>query len=376
MMVVPIVLFTLVAGVTATGAGQVGKVGVKIVVFHTVTTFFAISLGLGLATLIKPGGGLDLPADAETESGEGEPFVDVLLNIVPTNPIQAMAEGNMLATLFFALVFGMALGVLMNSADERLSGLGSHMRRFFEAGSEVTFIAIRGILEVAPFGVFALIAVTLGETGADALLPLLKLTGTVYGGVALQIAVYALLLVLFGVSLRRFFSAAKEPMLTAFVTRSSGGTLPVTMRAADRLGIRESTYGFTLPLGTTINMDGTALYVGAAVVFVSNVAGVDLSIAELVSVALVGVLASIGTAGVPGAGLIMLTLAITQAGLPMAGIALVAGIDAILDMVRTMCNVTGDLAGTRIVDGKQKGRRGSAEDADTAPAAEAPSPSA
>ena len=143
----------------------------------------------------------------------------------------------------------------------------------------------------------------------------------------------------------------------SFVTRSSSGTLPVSMRAAEKMGVDEGVYGFTLPLGATINMDGTAVYVGASVIFVANVAGVDLTLTELVSVALVGVLASVGTAGVPGAGLIMLSLAITQAGLPFGPVALVAGIDAFLDMIRSLCNVTGDLAGARIVDGGDRKKR-------------------
>lgn len=350
MMIVPIVLFTLVAGLSSVSAGQFGRVGVKVLLYYTVTTFFAISLGLGLALLVQPGAGLTLPTGDGGEPAESPPLSEVLLNIVPTNPVGAMAEGDMLAVLFFTLVFGVALGAMMHSKDERLRGLGEDMRRFFEAGAELTFIAIRGILEYAPIGVFALIAVTLGETGMDALAPLAKLTAVVYGGVALQIVLYSLLLLAFGYSIRRFFSAAKEPMIMAFATRSSGGTLPVSMRAADKMGVDESVYGFTLPLGATINMDGTALYVGAAVIFVADVSGVDLSIAQIISVALVGVIASVGTAGVPGAGLIMLTLAITQAGLPFAAVALVAGIDALLDMVRTMCNVTGDLTGARIVD--------------------------
>jgi Na+/H+-dicarboxylate symporter len=350
MMIVPIVLFTLVAGLSSVSAGQFGRVGVKVLLYYTVTTFFAISLGLGLALLVQPGAGLTLPTGDGGEPAESLPLSEVLLNIVPTNPVGAMAEGNMLAVLFFALVFGVALGAMMHSKDERLRGLGEDMRRFFEAGAELTFIAIRGILEYAPIGVFALIAVTLGETGMDALAPLAKLTAVVYGGVALQIVLYSLLLLAFGYSIRRFFSAAREPMIMAFATRSSGGTLPVSMRAADKMGVDESVSGFTLPLGATINMDGTALYVGAAVIFVANVSGVDLSIAQIISVALAGVIASVGTAGVPGAGLIMLSIAITQAGLPFAAVALVAGIDALLDMVRTMCNVTGDLTGARIVD--------------------------
>ena len=357
MMVIPVVVFTLVTGVSSGSAGQFGRVGVKIMVYYMLTTMVAITLGLALASLVQPGEGLVLPEGTESAPKEAPPLKEVLINIVPTNPVSAMVEGDMLAVLFFALVFGLALGVLRNSADQRLAGLGESMRQFFDAGAEVTFIAIRGILEYAPIGVFALLAVTLGETGADALAPLAMLTATIYGGVAIQILLYCLLLLLFGHSVRRFFSAAKEPMLMSFVTRSSSGTLPVSMRAAEKMGVDEGVYGFTLPLGATINMDGTAVYVGASVIFVANVAGVDLTLTELVSVALVGVLASVGTAGVPGAGLIMLSLAITQAGLPFGPVALVAGIDAFLDMIRSLCNVTGDLAGARIVDDSDRKKR-------------------
>lgn len=177
----------------------------------------------------------------------------------------------------------------------------------------------------------------------------------VYGGVALMIGIYILILLVFRAPVGRFFREAKEPMLTAYVTRSSSGTLPVSMRAAERLGVRKGVYSFTLPLGATINMDGTALYVGAATIFIANVSGTELTLTELVVVALTGTLASIGTAGVPGAGLIMLTLAVGAVGLPMAPVALVAGIDAILDMARTMNNVTGDLAGSRIIAKTEKG---------------------
>lgn len=348
MLIVPLVLFTLVLGVSSISPARLGRIGGKVFVYYMLTSVIAISVGILLALLVRPGGSLALPSGGE-EPAAAPPISETLLNIVPENVVSAMAEGNVLAVIFFACVVGIALGVMQNSADERLRELSGLVRRFFDAGAEIMFKIVRGVLEYAPIGVFALIAVTLGETGIVALVPLAALTGVVYGGIALQIAFYCVLLVMFGVSLRRFFGAAKEPMATAFVTRSSNGTLPVSTRAAEKMGVKEGVYGFSLPLGATINMDGTALYVGASVVFVANVAGVDLTIGQILTVVLVGVLASIGTAGVPGAGLIMLSLAITQAGLPFAAVALVAGIDAILDMARTMCNVTGDLAGTRLV---------------------------
>lgn len=348
MLVMPLVFFTLIVGAASIRPSQLGRAGVKILVYYLLTSAVAVTLGVLLALTVSPGQGLSMPADG-AEARMPPPLSQVLLGIVPTNPFAALAQGDVLAVIFFALVVGVALGALRHSGDAGRASLSEGLLAIFRGINEVMFVLVRGVLEYAPIGVFALIAVTLGRTGVAALVPLAKLTGVVYGGVLLQILFYSLLLALLGVGLRRFWSAAQEPMAMAFVTRSSNGTLPVTMRAAGRLGIRESLYGFSLPLGATINMDGTALYIGASVVFVANVAGIDLTPGQLLGVIVTGVLASIGTAGVPGAGLIMLSLAITQAGLPMAPVGLVAGIDAVLDMVRTMCNVTGDLVGTQVV---------------------------
>lgn len=355
MLIVPIVLFTLVVGVSSIGPAQFGRVGIKVLIFYVATSIVAITIGLLLALAVQPGIALDMPESGSEEPEQAPPVSETLLNIVPENPVEAMAEGNVLAVIFFAVVVGIALSVMQQSDSERMRELSQLTRRLFEAGTEVIFLIVRGVLEYAPVGIFALIAVTLAETGVSALVPLAKLTGVVYGGIVLQIGFYALVLALFGANLWQFFGMAKEPMATAFVTRSSSGTLPVSEQAAEKMGVNEGVYSFSLPLGATVNMDGTALYVGASVVFVANVAGVDLSLGQLLSVVLVGVLASIGTAGVPGAGLIMLSLAITQAGLPFAPVALVAGIDAILDMARTMCNVTGDLTGTRVIAQTEEG---------------------
>ncbi|MDR8020434.1 dicarboxylate/amino acid:cation symporter [Nesterenkonia aerolata] len=364
MLVMPLILLTLISGVASVSPKTLGRVGGKIFVFYLVTTAFAISLGIGLALLISPGAGLTLTGDEEAEAQEAPGLAEVFTNIVPENIFTALSEGEILAVMFFAIIAGIALSYMQDSTDERLAGLASLLRRITEGGLEIIFLLIRGILQYSPIGVFALIAVAVGETGADALLPLAALTGVMYGGIALQIVVYTLILLVFRAQIGRFFKAAKEPMLTAFVTRSSGGTLPVSTQAAQQLGVRKSVYSFTLPFGATVNMDGTAIYVGAATVFVANVTGTELTLLQLVTIALVGVLASIGTAGVPGAGLIMLTMTVTSAGLPMAPVALVAGIDAILDMGRTMCNVTGDLVGTRIVAQTEEGMLvdGSTED--------------
>lgn len=349
MLVMPLILLTLMAGVASVSPKTLGRIGGKAFLYYLVTTAFAMTIGIGVALLVSPGAGLSLPGDAEVDEQTAPPLAEVLTGIVPDNIFSALAEGEVLAVMFFALAAGVALAFMQDSTDDRLAGLAMHLRRFVDGGVELVFLIIRGVLQYSPIGVFALIAVVVGETGADALLPLASLTGVVYGGIVLQIVIYALILLLFRAPVGRFFREAKEPMLTGFVTRSSSGTLPVTTQAAERLGVRRGVYSFTLPLGATINMDGTAIYVGAATVFIANVTGTQLTLTQLATVAAVGVLASIGTAGVPGAGLIMLTMAVTAAGLPMAPVALVAGIDAILDMARTLCNVTGDLTGTRII---------------------------
>ncbi|MFE3456128.1 dicarboxylate/amino acid:cation symporter [Nocardiopsis aegyptia] len=371
MLVLPLVVTTLIAGVAAISPQRLGRIGLKVFGLYLLTSAFAITVGLLLALAISPGTGLRMPGEAE-EAAEVPAVSETLLNIVPANPFQALAEGNVLAVMFGAIVFGLALTFMLNSADERTRNLAVFLRRGVDGAVELVFKVIRGVLEYAPVGVFGLIALVLAETGLDAVRPLLELTGAVYLAILLQIVVYVLLLLLFGAGVGRFFSAAKDPMLTAFVTRSSSGTLPVTSRAAERMGVREGVYGFSLPLGATINMDGTAIYVGAATVFVANVAGVQLTLAQLATVVAVGVLASVGTAGVPGAGLLMLSMATTAVGLPMGPVALVAGIDAILDMGRTMCNVTGDLTVTRVVAGTEKGMLRSPDGPDGAEAADAP----
>ncbi|GAA1184704.1 dicarboxylate/amino acid:cation symporter [Nesterenkonia xinjiangensis] len=355
MLVMPLILLTLIAGVASVSPKTLGRIGGKAFVYYLVTTAFAMTIGIGVALLVSPGAGLSLPGDAEVDEETAPPLAEVLTGIVPDNIFSALAEGEVLAVMFFALAVGVALAFMQDSTDDHLAGLAMHLRRFVDGGVELVFLVIRGVLQYSPIGVFALIAVVVGETGADALLPLASLTGVVYGSIILQIVVYALILLLFRAPVGRFFREAKEPMLTGFVTRSSSGTLPVTIRAAERLGVRKGVYSFTLPLGATINMDGTAIYVGAATVFIANVTGTQLTLTQLATVAAVGVLASVGTAGVPGAGLIMLTMAVTAAGLPMAPVALVAGIDAILDMGRTLCNVAGDLTGTRIIAKSEPG---------------------
>ncbi|MFI6578626.1 dicarboxylate/amino acid:cation symporter [Nocardiopsis sp. NPDC050513] len=357
MLIFPLIITTLITGVASLSPQRLGRIGLKVLAFYLVTSAVAMTVGLSLALAVSPGAGLDVPAQGQ-EAPEPTSVSEVLLDIVPANPFQALAEGNVLAVMFGAIVTGLALAFMLGSGDDRVQGLGVLLRRVVDGAVELVFRVVRGVLEYAPVGVFALIAAVLADTGTEVLLPLVRLTAVVYGAIAVQIIAYVLILALFRAQIGRFFAAAKDPMLTAFVTRSSSGTLPVTTQAAKRMGVREGVYGFSLPLGATVNMDGTAIYVGAATVFVANIAGVELTVGQLLTVVLVGVLASIGTAGVPGAGLVMLSMAVTSVGLPLAPVGWVAGIDAILDMGRTMCNVTGDLTGTRVVAGTERGMLG------------------
>lgn len=349
MVIIPVVLFTLTAGLANVEPGRLGRIGSKIMVYYLITSAVAIIIGMLIALLVVPGAGLRLPADSGAPPEDPPPLSEVLLNIVPSNPVAAMAEGNVLAVVFIAILIGLCASQLRGASDERLRGFGRGLWRVFEAGAAVTNMVVKGVLHYGPVGVFALVATALAELGMDAVAALGKLVGVVYSGIAVQLVLYALLLLAFRVNLRGFAVAARLPLLTGFVTRSSTGTLPVTLRSAEQMGVDRSTFSFTLPVGATINMDGTALYIGASVVFAANLAGVDLSIGDLIGVVVVATLASIGTVAVPGAGLIMLGVALQQAGLPFAAIALIAGVDAFLDMGRTMCNIAGDLTGTRVV---------------------------
>lgn len=371
MVIIPVVLFTIVTGLATSSTSMLGRVGAKIGTYYLATTAVAVTFGILLALLTGTGSGISLP------SGAGKPedppaLSQVLLDIVPANPVQAMAEGNVLAVVFVAVIIGICVSRLAGSHDDDLRRLGTGAQSFFDAAATITTMVVRGVLEYGPIGVFALVTTALAELGMDSLVELGSLVAVVYGGIVVQLCLYAVLLLLFRAPLRRFVSAARLPLLTGYVTRSSTGTLPVTIRASEQMGVPRSISSFTLPIGATVNMDGTALYIGASVVFTANAIGTDLSVGDLAGVVVVATLASIGTVAVPGAGLIMLGVALQQAGLPFAAIALIAGVDAFLDMGRTLCNIAGDLTGTRIVAGTEP--EGIAEPAEATDAEESAQP--
>ncbi|ASJ07341.1 dicarboxylate/amino acid:cation symporter [Thermococcus pacificus] len=358
MLVMPIVLASLVVGAASISPARLGRVGVKIVLYYLLTSAFAVFFGLLMGNLFRVGTGISLgTGEGKAIEATRPSLVTTLLNIVPTNPFASLSNGEVLPVIFFAIILGIALTYLINRDDERVRTAGTTLLRAFDGLAEAMYLIVAGVMQYAPIGVFALIAYVMAEQGTKVVGPLAKVVVAVYIGLILQIVlVYFVLLKVFGIDPLKFLKKAKDAMLTAFVTRSSSGALPVTMRVAEEMGIDRGIFSFTLPLGATINMDGTALYQGVTVLFVANAIGYPLTLGQQLTVVLTAVLASIGTAGVPGAGAIMLAMVLQSVGLDLTAgspvalaYAMILGIDAILDMGRTMVNVTGDLTGTTIV---------------------------
>jgi Na+/H+-dicarboxylate symporter len=365
MIVMPVILTTLVVGAASISPAELGKVGVKIVVFYLLTSAFAVAIGLIMGNVFKPGLGLELGAlgEAAGKALQKPSLTDTLLNIIPTNPFNSLAGGKVLPIIFFAVIFGIGISYLKISKDDRIRNAGETLLSVFDGAAEVMYLIVRWVLQYAPIGVFALIAVVFAKQGTKVVGPLGTVTLACFLGYILHvIIVYGGLLTMNKLSFMTFLRGAKEGMITAFVTRSSSGTLPVTMRCAgENLGVSRNVYSFTLPLGATINMDGTAIYQGVCALFIGFAVGLPLDLTQQLTVILTAVLASIGTAGVPGAGAIMLLLVLNTVGLPIeegsavaAAYAMILGIDAILDMGRTCINVTGDMTGTVLVSKSEK----------------------
>lgn len=344
MLIVPLVLSSLVVGVTSLGdLKSLGRIGVKTISLYLITTAIAIAIGLILGNLIQPGAGMDIALAKAAETKAAPSLGQVLTNMFPKNAFASMVNANMLQIIVFALF----LGVSITLAAEK----GKPMLDFFTSMSETMYKMTAIVMKFAPYGVFALIAVTVSKYGASVLLPFIKVISVVYIGCILHaVLAYSGLVAAFAhKSPLWFFKGIKEASLTAFVTRSSSGTLPVTMECCHNMGVPDKVASFVLPLGATINMDGTALYQGVCALFIAQAFGIPMSISTQLGILVTATLGSIGTAGVPGGGLIMLTLVTTQAGLPMEGVAMIAGIDAVLDMIRTSLNITGDAAVATVV---------------------------
>ena len=338
MLVVPLVFCSIVVGITSLGnIALMGRIGIKSIFIYLFTTAIAISLALILAIIIQPGKGFEVNEIVSFTSKEAPSLSSVITSIVPSNPILAMAEGEMLQIILFAIILGIAITMSGKKGDAFKKGLQSL--------NDIMMSMVLIVMKFAPIGVFFLIAKTFSTQGIAMIIPLASYFITVSIVLILHVLItYSVFLKFIGkVSPLLFLKKMRTAIVFAFSTASSNATIPITLNTVEkRLGVDKAIASFTVPLGATINMDGTAIMQGVATVFIATVYTVDLSIGDYLAVILTATLASIGTAGVPGVGLIMLTMVLTQVGLPVEGVALIIGIDRLLDMMRTAVNITGD----------------------------------
>lgn len=344
MMVVPLVFVSLFCGTTALrDPAMLGSIGGRTLAFYLMTTAIALAIALSFALMIGVGSGAEIPTDINYVAKESKSFIQVILSIID-NPIKAMAEGNLLAVIVFAILLGLSATMAGKAGEQVID--------FFKAFNEVIMKLVMLIMHFAPYAVFAILAKVFAELGVDAIKTLSGYFFTVLGLLIFHaLVVYPLLLkLLSGLNPLTFLKKMEGAVSFAFGTSSSNATIPVTLRTAtERLGVSKSVASFTIPFGATINMDGTAIMQGVATVFIANAYGVDLTTSQIMMVVLMATMASIGSAGVPSAGLVMLQGVLLQVGLPIEGIGIILGIDRLLDMTRTAVNITGDSAVTCIV---------------------------
>ncbi len=345
MLVVPLVFFSLISGVCGIGdLKALGRVGSKSFALYMLTTAVAIASAIAVAAIVGIGEGMALPAAADFSAATAPPLSSVLIDIIPSNPIKAMANGDMLPIIFFAILTGISILMVGKKAASLIEGI--------EVANEVMMKMVSIVMAAAPYAVFALIAKSMAELGLDLLGQLAGYVLVLVGVLLLHLFVTLMLVlkVFSGLSPALFLKKIRSAQLFAFSTASSNATIPVTLRTVTEcMGVNNSIASFTVPFGATINMDGTAIMQGVATVFIANIYGVDLGITGYLTVIMMSVLASIGTAGVPGVGLIMLSMVFAQVGLPVEGIGLILGVDRLMDMVRTAVNVSGDAVVSTIV---------------------------
>ncbi len=351
MMVVPLVFVSLVNGIISLAdISSLGRMASKTILLYISTTALAISIALMVALIIQPGQNSDISTTtAEFTTKQAPSISETIINMVPSNPIEAMASAEMLQIIFFAILFGLAISLIKDKSRPVID--------FFQALDQVVMKMVEIIMCLAPYGVFALIATTFANQGFDLIKQLLAyfLATILALFIHASMSYSALLLFFAKINPLVFFKKIREVMLFAFSTASSGATIPVTLRVLEtKLGVKNSVASFSVPLGATINMDGTAIMQGVATVFIAQVYAVDLTLTDYLMVILTATLASVGTAGVPGVGLITLALVLEQVGLPVEGIGLIIGIDRLLDMIRTAVNVTGDCAVTCVIAKTEK----------------------
>lgn len=346
MMVVPLVFVSLVCGTSSMGdVKKLGRIGSKTMVFYLSTTAVAIIAALFLGSVLKPGVGLDMSSvvTSEVAIGESKSIVEILLGIIPSNPVAAFANGEMLQIIFFALLTGVAMSMIGEKAEP--------VRKIFESANDICMKMVGIIMLAAPFGVFALVAETFSTVGKEAILVLVKYLFVVLLGLVIHVVVvYGGLFKLFTrEKIKPFLKKFTSVAAITFSTSSSNASVPASMEILEELGVGKTTRSFTIPMGATINMDGTAIMQGVAALFIAQMYGIDLGINQMITIVLTATLASIGTAGVPGVGMIMLSMVLTSVNLPLEGIGLIMGVERIIDMFRTTVNVMGDNICTLIV---------------------------
>ena len=345
MLVVPLVFFSLICGVFGIGnINTLGRVGGKAFLLYLMTTAVAIAVAITISVSVGLGDGMTIASGSDFSAKATPPLTDVLINIIPSNPVQAMANGDMLPLIFFSILLGISILLVGEKAKPFVQAA--------EIANEIMMKMVMVVMAVAPYAVFVLISRSIAELGLDLLNQLagyvLVLVGALF--FHLFVTLMVVLKLFSGLNVRTFLHKIRGAQVFAFSTASSNATIPVTLRAVtQRLGVNNSVASFTVPFGATINMDGTAIMQGVATVFIANLYGVELGMTGYLTVIMMSVLASIGTAGVPGVGLIMLSMVFTQVGLPVEGIGLILGVDRLMDMIRTSVNVTGDAVVSTIV---------------------------
>ena len=345
LLVVPLVFVSLISGVSSLGNNsRMGAVATRTIALYMTTTALAIGLAIMVAVIVQPGVGIDLAMATEFVAKEAPPLKNTIINIFPSNPIQSMANGSILQVIVFSLLMGFAI----SKSGEK----GQRISAFFNDLNEIIMTMVMILMKLAPYGIFCLLAKLFSDVGIGMILSLAKYFFTVLFVLLLHsLGVYSLIFKFFtGLSVRTFLSKMRSALALAFSTASSGATMPVTLRTVEqRLGVNNSIASFTVPLGATINMDGTAIMQGVATVFIAQAYNIGLGLDGYLTVVLTATLASIGTAAVPGVGLVMLVMVLNQVGLPVEGIGLIIGVDRLLDMTRTATNVTGDAMVTTVV---------------------------
>lgn len=351
---VPVVFLTVVLAVNQMNPKQLGRTGGKLLIYYATTTAAAVLIGLGLSLWLNPGKSLSLP-NVAVKKPETPSFSNVILSMVPDNILTAFTTGNLMEILFLAIILGFTISKMRFSKDETVQKYGNSLHYVFEAANELFFRLLQGIMLYAPVGIFAIGATSFGTQGWGTFQSLLKFTAVFYIGIViLWTVVYSGILKLYKVPVKDFFVHTKEAYTTAFFTSSSIATLPVAIDCAKKAGISDKIVNFSLPLGAVFNSDGGALRMGASIVFAANVAGVNFSPLDFLTIIIVGTLLSIGTAGIPAAGLVTLSAVLTMFHLPLEIVALIAGVDVIIGMAGTASNVIGDVVGAAVVDKSEK----------------------